>query len=188
MANRSTTAAVCRSTPDKINNIATDIDTCTSPLELTRKDEFGKKILLFGEDIVWLKSNITNSLTTGDALFSAGGQINIINEVKTRKKELLAKKKELEKKINKDEQILQRSDRDFLDVKNEIPEKQDIKPLYVVEDYTLSFVFISYIFMILIFIYSYTVTSAVASTGLYQSIIISVIVSMITFLLFYYIV
>lgn len=188
MANRSTNAAVCRSTPDKINNIVSNIDDCTTSLELTRKSEFGKKILLFGEDIVWLKSNITNSLATGEALFSPGGQINIINEVKTRKKELLAKKKELEKKINKDEQILQRSDRDFLDVKNGIPEKQEIKSLYVLEDYTLSFLFISYVFMILIFIYSYTVTSSVPLTGLYQSIVISIIVSMITFLLFYYMV
>ena len=50
--------------------------------------------------------------------------------------------------INKKEAIIERSNRDFTDIKDTLPETQPKKVLHFIEDYTLAFVTIAYLFMI----------------------------------------
>jgi len=186
MSDRTTTSSVCRSTPNQLTDLYSSIDKCTTVDELNRNNTFSNTTIKLEEDLVWLKGNIANSMAMGNSMFGTFGHSTITKEVRERNKELMAKKEGLEKDINNKEKIIQRSERDFIDVKNTVSEKQPNNHLYVIEDYTLAFLFISYLFMITIFIYSYTMTSSTLSKGLSESVLESVVISMILFLIFYY--
>ena len=61
--------------------------------------------------------------------------------------------------IDKKEAIIERSNRDFSDVKDTIPEIQKKTYINFIEDYTLASVVTSYLFMIISVIYIYTLKS-----------------------------
>jgi hypothetical protein len=76
--------------------------------------------------------------------------------------------------------------RDFTDVRDQLPETIPDKKLHFIEDYTLVILGISYLFMILIALHTYVLKSEEAWTmsllrGLMYSIPISLIVGMIIY-------
>lgn len=123
---------------------------------------FFEKISKIGEDIKLLKSQIRESLVMGDKIFGEAGSETIINEVNNRNIDLKNKEKKLKYEISKKEAIINKTDRDFSDVNDLSPEFQK-KKLNVFEDYTIAFVIMAYLFMIISLIYLYS-TKALSLT------------------------
>ena len=114
----------------------------------------------FETDITSLKNQVTDALITGNAIYaSSSHNTGISNDVSARNDELQKRKKELQRDIEKKEALINRSNRDFTDVKGTLPETLPKKTLNVMEDYTLAVLVISYLFMVSALLYFYAMMS-----------------------------
>ena len=150
---KNATAAVCRSVPNGLNALNSQINDCTTTTELNRNTNFASNTFKLQKDLESLTG------TVGDSMFGQFGYQDIAKQVKERHIELKTKKETLLKEVDKNESIIERSNRDFSDVKDTIKEPQSKKVLRFVEDYTMAFVVIAYLFMIISIIYVYTASS-----------------------------
>jgi hypothetical protein len=156
---RNITSAVCRSTPNGISDLTSKINDCMSSDELKRNNKFISNAFHLQDDILGLRINAMDSLALGDSMFGQYGHADMTKQVKERNTELKQKKQKLENDIDHKERIIQRSNRDFTDVKDTLPETMPKRFLYFIEDYTLAFLCISYIFMVCAIIYQSMMTS-----------------------------
>jgi hypothetical protein len=136
-------------------------------------------------DITRLKATITDLIAVGSSMYdpTAG---SMTSDALSRNNELTAKKESLDTEIKEQESIVNRVNRDFTDVRDQLPETIPDKKLHFIEDYTLVILGISYLFMILIALHTYVLKSEEAWTmsllrGLMYSIPISLIVGMIIY-------
>jgi hypothetical protein len=136
-------------------------------------------------DITRLKATITDLIAVGSSMYdpTAG---SMTSDALSRNNELTAKKESLDAEIKEQESIVNRVNRDFTDVRDQLPETIPDKKLHFIEDYTLVILGISYLFMILIALHTYVLKSEEAWTmsllrGLMYSIPISLIVGMIIY-------
>jgi len=120
-------------------------------------------------------------------MFGEFGYADVSKQVSDRNAELKRKKEAIKKDIDKKEGIIARSGRDFTDVKDTLPETLPNQTLHVLEDYTVAILLVSYLFMILSFIFYYTSQAIIFATGLFQSIIYSVFFTLAVGIIFYYI-
>jgi hypothetical protein len=181
-------ASVCKSTPNGLNNLNNQIDSCTSSIELKRNTNFATNTLKLQQDITSLSSTSMDSLIMGDTMFGQFGYNDIAKQVKARNDELKNKKEKLYKEVEKSEAIIERSNRDFSDTKNTISEPQPKRILRFIEDYTLAILSVSYLFMIIAIIYIYTITSEFKLIGFGKALIGSIFLSMFLFMLMFYLV
>jgi len=135
-----------------------------------------------------LTTQINNALIRGDVLLSIDTNNVMVQQAKTRQKELTEQKTKLENEIAKKNKIIERIDRDFSDARNQIAHPQPIKKLVLLEDYTLALLCISYLFMVLTFIYYYTSISMTPMAAFMQALIGSLFLTMFVIILLYYIV
>ena len=135
-----------------------------------------------------ITTKITNELIRGDTYLSIDTNTALVVEGKKRNKILHEQKTKLENEIAKKSKIIERIDRNFSDVRDQVAHPQPTKKLLVLEDYTLALLCISYLFMVLTFIYYYTSISMTPMTGFMQSLIGSLFVTMFFVILMYYIV
>lgn len=135
-----------------------------------------------------LTTQINNALIRGDVLLSIDTNNVMVEQAKTRQTELTEQKTKLENEIAKKNKIIERIDRDFSDTRNQIAHPQPIKKLVVLEDYTLALLCISYLFMVLTFIYYYTSISMTPMAAFMQALIGSLFLTMFVIILLYYIV
>jgi len=119
---------------------------------------FANNVNKLHDDIIMLRAHVHDSLLMGNIVYSKHGE-DITKQVKDRNEELRKKKETIMNDIDKKEAVIERSNRDFSDIKDTLPEKQPKKYINVIEDYTLAFVVISYLFMILSVIYVYALKS-----------------------------
>lgn len=139
------------------------------------------------QDLQSLRSSIVQSLTVGDTMFGQMGHADLSRDVSERNKELQSKKEHLMKEIDKKESIINRSNRDFTDVKETLPETPPKKILTFIEDYTLAILSVAYVFMLVTAVYFYVVTTSdTIGVAIAQSLIGSVFVTLIAFMLLYY--
>jgi hypothetical protein len=136
-------------------------------------------------DIVRLQSTITNLLTIGDNMYNPVSG-SVTSDVRMRNNELSEKKTKIENEIKEQEAIINRSNRDFTDVRNELPEKIPNKSLHFIEDYTLVILCISYFFMIVVALHIYVMYSTEPwtkslSLGLFYSFLLTLISGMILY-------
>ena len=171
VVNRDSTASDCRINDPGLTKLFQDIDKCTSSSELSRNNVFGGNIMNITQDIKDLQANITDSLSKGDLLFGAQPHNQITEQVTERNKELKSKKEKLSKDIVSKEAIIERSDQDFRDVKQTISEPEPKKILRFIEDYSVAFLLLSYIFMVLSGMYWYTLDATVQTTAWIQAIV-----------------
>jgi hypothetical protein len=183
---RNVTAAVCRSTPNGMNTLNTQIDNCTTTTELSRNQQFAGSTVALQKDIEMLQAAVGDSLIMGDSIFGKFGVADITHQVKARNEELKTKKENLRQDIDKKEAIIERSNRDFTDVKDSLPEKQPKRVLHFIEDYTVAFVIIAYLFMVLAGIYLYTINSTLKIIGFIKALIGSIFLSCFFFMVFMY--
>jgi hypothetical protein len=183
---RNVTSAVCRSTPNGLNDLSSQIDKCITTTELNRNKSIGDISTNLKSDIDSLSSMVADSLSVGDSMFGKLGHSDISGQTNERNTELKMKKEKLLKKIDKNEAIIERSNRDFTDVKAQLPEKQPNKVLHFIEDYTLAILSISYIFMVLSYIYLHTIQSEVKITGFLKASGWSIVATVFSLILLYY--
>jgi len=183
---RNIEAAVCHSTPNKLQSIFSEISSCTTTAELNRNTNFAEQTFNVNKDIETLRALVADSLVMGDSIFGKAGMGEISKQVRERHQELVNKKENLKKEIDKNEAIIERSNRDFTDVKERIPDPQPKRILNVLEDYTIALLVISYLFMIMAGIYVYTLMSPLKFVAFFKGIIGSIILTLFLFMALYY--
>lgn len=185
---RNLKASVCKSTPNGLNTLNSEIDTCTSTTELNRNTNFAGNTVKLQQDISSLSSSVMDSLTMGDTMFGQFGYNDIAKQVKVRNEELKSKKETLIENVEKNEAIIERSNRDFSDVKDTVPEPMPKKTLHFIEDWTLAILSISYLFMIIAVIYVYTSISENKLVAFFQSLVGSTLLSLFLFMVLFYLI
>lgn len=181
-----TNPATCRADVKGIEKLSMGITNCMRPEEKTRNNTLMTHTLYLESDIASLRANVFDSLTVGDSMFGNYGHTDVTKQVKERNKDLKAKKDELMDDINKKEAIIERSNRDFTDIKNNLPEVEPKTVLHFIEDYTLAILSISYLFMMCIIIYGYTITGLPHLTRFIQALGASLFFTMFMFIILYY--
>ena len=185
---RNNTSAVCRAKPNGLQSLFSEIDKCTSSEELTRNNQFVSSTLNLKQDISALQANITDSLMTGDSMFGSMGNGTITKQVDMRNEDLKKKKDALSATIRKNEAIIERSSRDFSDVKDTVPEPQKKRILHVLEDYTLALLVFSYLFMSLSVVYLYTIMNGASMVALFKGLTGSALLSAFLFMVLFFMV
>lgn len=174
---RNVASAVCRSTPNGLNNLNSQIDQCTSTAELNRNKNFAENTFKIQKDIEHLSASVGDSLVLGDSMFGNFGSGDIAKQVTARNMELKAKKETLMNEVDKNEAVIERSNRDFSDVKDTLPETQPKKFVRFIEDYTLAILAMSYLFMIIVAIYVYTIMAERKLIAFGQSLLGSILLT-----------
>ena len=119
---------------------------------------FSNNVNKLHDDTIMLRAHVHDSLLMGNVVYSKHGD-EITKQVKDRNDELKVKKEHIMNDIDKKEAIVERSNRDFSDIKDTLPEKQPTTYIHFMEDYTLAVLVISYLFMIISVIYLYVLKS-----------------------------
>jgi hypothetical protein len=184
--NRNAEAAICRSVPNGLNDLNSKINNCTTTTEINRNTNFAANTFKLQKDIQTLTATVGDSLIMGDTMFGQYGYQDVAVEVKERSSELKGKKEKLLKEVDSNEAIIERSNRDFSDVKDTITEPQPKKVLRFIEDYTLAFLSIAYLFMIIAVMYVYISTSELKLVAFGKSFICSILLTIFLFMLLYY--
>ena len=134
-------------------------------------------------DIRGLQTSITDALLMGDQIVGQQGNRDLVQQTKERNRELKENKEKIEKDIRKKEAIINRANRDFSDTK--VP---PTSALHVIEDYTMAMVAMSYLFLVLVFIWWYTLQAETILSGLLRSLLFSALGSVIVAMVLYYVV
>lgn len=184
---KNTAAAVCRSVPNGLNTLNSKISECTTTTELNRNTNFASNTFKLQKDIESLTSTSGDSLIMGDAMFGQFGYQDIAKQVKERNVELKTKKDKILKEVDKNEATIERSNRDFSDIKDTIIEPQPKKVVRFIEDYTLLFLTIAYLFMIIAIMYVYISTSDLKIVAFGKIFIGSCFLTMFLFMVLHYI-
>lgn len=183
---RNVSSAVCRSTPNGLNNLNSEINKCTSSAEQNRNLNFAANNFKIQKDIESLRASVGDSLSLGDSMYGKFGHNDISKQVKARNIELKEKKEILITDVNKKEATIERSNRDFSDIKDTLPETHPKKVLNFIEDYTLAILAISYLFMIMTAIYIFTMLAEHKLAAFGKSLISSVVLTVFMFVFLYY--
>jgi len=184
---RNVTAAVCRTVPNGITDLGARIEQCTSTTEQDRKQNFATNTLHLQQDIQSLRASVGDAIAMGDSIFGQMGHTDIYNQVKDRNAEFKKQQKELEESIHKKESIVDRSNRDFSDVKDTLPETLPTTSLHVIEDYTLAFLCVTFLFMSIAICIVYTIQEPTSKMkALFQAAAGCAILGMVLFAILYF--
>ena len=88
--------------------------------------------------------------------------------------------------VKRKEAIINRTNRDFSDVKDSLPERLPKRTLQNVEDKTLAVVIVSYLFMSMAFVWWYASQAPVFLSGLVQGVAISAVITIVVVMLAFY--
>jgi hypothetical protein len=183
-----TNTATCRANPNSIQTITTGLQNCMRQEEKDRNNTLASNTLQLKDDINSLHANVTDSLSLGDTIFGQYGHAEITGQLRKRNEDLSLQVKSLTKELDKNQAIIDRSNRDFVDVKRTLPEKQPKKLLHFIEDYTMALLSISYLFMMIIGIYYYSIVNETFNMSkCFQNIGYSGLISIIVGMILYYI-
>jgi uncharacterized protein (UPF0335 family) len=139
------------------------------------------------DDIKQILGEVNDALMVGDSTFTVqGNEKGIVKDVKERIDVLETEKKELEKEIDRQHQLIQTSNRDFSDVKDTIPETQPERFLYFIEDYTLSILAMAYLIMVVAAASFHTYLSLDTWAALLESLVGLSVLTIFLFMLLYY--
>ena len=142
----------------------------------------------YEDDISDLRSMITNDMTTLNGLYTTSTtSVNATNQASIQTDQLAKRKKELIKDVEMKEAIINRSNRDFSDVKGTLPEHLPKKTLHVIEDYTMAILAMSYLFMVIAAVYLYTITSTEPMSAMLRGIGYAIVTSLFAWMGLYYI-
>jgi chaperonin cofactor prefoldin len=156
-----TNPATCRANPNSIQTLTTGLQNCMREEEKTRNNTLSSNTLKLKSDMDALRGNVMDSLSLGDTIFGQYGHNEVTAQLKKRNDDLTLQVERLTKELDKNQAIVERSNRDFVDVKRTLPEKQPKKLLHFIEDYTMALLAITYLFMIIIGIYYYSMINGV---------------------------
>jgi hypothetical protein len=145
-------------------------------------------VIEYEDDISDLRSMITNDMTTLNGLYATSTtSVTTTNQASIQTEQLAKRKKELIKDVEMKEAIINRSNRDFSDVKDTLPEHLPKKTLHVIEDYTMAILAMSYLFMVIAAVYLYTITSTEPMSAMLRGIGYAIVTSLFAWMGLYYI-
>ena len=183
-----TNPATCRANSNSIQTLTTGLKNCMRGEETTRNNTLASNTLQLKSDIDSLRGNVRDSLSLGDTMFGQYGHNEVSAQIRTRNSDLSLQVESLTKELDKNQAIIDRSNRDFVDVKRTLPEKQPRKILHFIEDYTMALLAMSYLFMVLIGIYYNSMMNGMFDISkCLQAIGYSGLISIIVGMLLYYI-
>jgi hypothetical protein len=155
----------------KVPELYKTIDTYRSTEELTRAQTLLNNIETVKDTFDLQSAQFLDSILLGDQFFGSSGNSTALSEVNKRMIDLKAKKTQLEDTLQKTRSSAERLNRDFIDVKETLPETLPTRIIHMLDDYTLVVLMISFFFMVLslIFIYAatqgYTLMSILKGSG-----------------------
>ncbi len=179
-------ASVCKSTPNGLSNLNSEIDNCTSTTEIKRNTNFAANTFKLQQDISGLSASVMDSLSMGDTMFGQYGYNDIAKQVKARNEELKTKKDNLMKDVEKGEGIIEKTNRDFEDEYKTVAQPQPKKVLRFIEDWTIAILIISYLFMVIAAIYIFTSISENKIATFGKLFVGSILFSMFMFMILFY--
>ena len=100
------------------------------------------------------QTDIDNLLAIGDKIFN-GNLENSIKDIVDRNNELKTEKEKIKNENDEKKRLINIYERDFSDTKENVNEVQNPNMLNVLEDYTVMFLLLSYLFMLSICIIFY---------------------------------
>ena len=112
-----TTPATCRANPNSIQTLTNGLTNCMRGEEKTRNNTLASNTLQLKSDIQTLRANVGDSLSLGDTIFGQYGHNDVSAQLKKRNDDLTLQVKSLTKELDKNQAIVERSNRDFVDVK-----------------------------------------------------------------------
>jgi hypothetical protein len=136
------------------------------------------------DQLTKVRAAINELFVIGNSLFSTnnGGGANYVKDQNTI---LEAKKNKLLDISKRQQSDINRYNRDFIDTK---PETIENKRFHVLEDYTLVFLCISYLFMLLVGLHTYVFHSDEPfTTALFKGLLYAFILTMLSGMMLYYI-
>jgi hypothetical protein len=132
-------------------------------------------------------SQIADLLTIGDKLFVNDGTATISTEITARKDQLKKEKDTLNDEIRKSTAIIEKNNQDFYDVKQTVPDPYPAEnKIHTIEDYTLGFLTISYVFMVSMLVYLYVLFAPNRWAAFGRGVMLSVLLTLFLVLLAYY--
>lgn len=132
-------------------------------------------------------SQIADLLTIGDKLFVNNGTATIMTEIIAQKDQLKKEKEELNDEIQKSTAIIEKNNQDFYDVKQTVPDPYPSEnKIHTLEDYTLGFLTISYLFMVSMLVYLYVMFAPDRWVAFGRGVMLSVLLTLFMVLLAYY--
>lgn len=166
---------------DRINAIGE----CRRPEENTRLNTFLNETykitdLFTNENVIY-----DDLISTGDRLFGSSASSRQLDDIRTRNQELIDLKNKLNKENNTLKGVSEQKKRDFVDEKSQLPEPLPNKVLHTIEDYTIAVFLMTYIFMTIALIYYYSAINMFTLQSIGFGIFLSVVVSLILFVLLY---
>ena len=183
--NRDAAAAVCKAVPNGLNNLYGEMDNCRSSSEDGRLNNFMSKNMKVKRDIEDMSLSVQDSLMLGDSMYGTTGYKKIVDEVRERNKSLIDKKDKLLKGLEKKEALVERTERDFIDTREAMPEKLKASKLNTIEDYTLAIMSIAYLFAVIALIYMYVSNSDAKMKAIGTGVIGAVIITIFLFTVLY---
>jgi preprotein translocase subunit SecF len=137
-------ASMCKST-NQIPDLYTSLQKCTNQTEATRMQTFMEMATNPKADFDQMNAVYNDLLLSGDSIFGTMPHQTTVQQIKDRNNELKKQTNTLEKSIQEKESIVERSDRDFIDTKEQIGTIKT-KTVHVLDDYTLVVLAVAYVF------------------------------------------
>uniref|UniRef100_A0A6C0DFN0 Uncharacterized protein n=1 Tax=viral metagenome TaxID=1070528 RepID=A0A6C0DFN0_9ZZZZ len=155
----------------KVPELYNTINTYRSTDELQKANTLLENIESVKDTVQLQTAQFQDSLILGDQFFGSSANSTALNEVAQRSNDLKARKAQMEETLQKSRGAAERLDRDFIDVKETLPETLSTRIIHMLDDYTLVVLMISFFFMVLslVFIYAatqgYTLISILKGSG-----------------------
>ena len=139
------------------------------------------------QDITRLQATITDLISIGNSMYNPTTG-SVTTDIMSRNKELNEKKMKIQDEIKEQESIINRTNRDFTDVRDQLPETLPTQSLHFIEDYTIVILCISYFFMIIVALHIYVMNSAESFvTAMLRGLLYSFLLTLISGMILYYI-
>jgi hypothetical protein len=178
-------AAICKST-NQLSQTLQQLQQCTSTADQQNMQSVLGLINTAQADFDNFNTAYNDLLLTGDNLFGTVPNTTAVSDVAKRNAELTARAAQLEKDIATLQATEERADRDFLDTKADLPERQVSNVINVIDDYTLVVFMVSFIFLVLSLGYWYISTNLYTPISIGVAIIASVLGGSLIFILTMY--
>ena len=178
-------ATACKSTPNKVNEVQTTLASCRNNTESTRIGTFMDTVYKARQEFESDEAVYQDLIVTGDTLFGSSSSDTQIADIRSRNSELKKLKDKLVAEIKSATSREEQANRDFLDSKEALPESLPKKVVRTLEDYSVAFFMLAYLFAGIALVYLYVVTNqfSVGSivTGLVVFAVIGLVVAVMLF-------
>ena len=168
--NQADQAALCKST-NTVPGLYEQINKCSNPQEQGQRASFITSTTDPKSDFDLLTANYNNLILSGDSMLGTMPDDTTLSQIKMRNTELKDRLDSLHESIKKKSAIVERTDRDFVDVKDQHSEVMRSRTVHVIEDYTLVVLSVSFLLLACTLMFLYIN----ANNYSFQSIIMSVL-------------